>query len=344
MKLIWHADNLLEVDWLRNVLGNLVEEECTDLDLTCFDDDCIHVVSSNWRPLPAYENYFRECRARCRRLVLMHLSDEWFSGGYALYRHFDAVIRNFATDLARHQGIWTIPEGYANGTRTPGSVRPVTERPYVWSFTGEIKASRVDMAEAFAPLKPNFLAGTTSIYQQGGRKLSKAEFDDVLENTVFSPCPMGNVILETWRLYESLELGCIPIIETRATLDYFTGLWGPHPIPSFGRWDAAHHYAERALADKPCLLRQQSDIQGWWKAKKEQVRRQVREAATGPSHRAALQSYGALARNRYPMLHEPLRLGELLRHQTGTTLMRRLKRPAGPLKRIASESLRKLRT
>ena len=229
MKLIWHADNLLEVDWLRNVLGNLVEEECTDLDLTCFDDDCIHVVSSNWRPLPAYENYFRECRARCRRLVLMHLSDEWFSGGYALYRHFDAVIRNFATDLARHQGIWTIPEGYANGTRTPGSVRPVTERPYVWSFTGEIKASRVDMAEAFAPLKPNFLAGTTSIYQRGGRKLSKAEFDDVLENTVFSPCPMGNVILETWRLYESLELGCIPIIETRATLDYFTGLWGPHP-------------------------------------------------------------------------------------------------------------------
>ena len=87
MKLIWHADNLLEVDWLRNVFGNMVEEECTDLNLTCFDDDCIHVVSSNWRPLPAYENYFRECRARCHHLVLMHLSDEWFSGGYALYRH-----------------------------------------------------------------------------------------------------------------------------------------------------------------------------------------------------------------------------------------------------------------
>ena len=115
-----------------------------------------------------------------------------------------------------------------------------------------------------------------------------------------------------------------------------------HPV--IQALDATHHYAERALADKPCLLRQQSDIQGWWKAKKEQVRRQVREAATGPSHRAALQSYGALARNRYPMLHEPLRLGELLRHQTGTTLMRRLKRPAGPLKRIASDSLRKLRT
>jgi hypothetical protein len=343
VKLVWHADNLLEVDWLRDVLGDLVEEECTDLDLACFDDDCIHVVSSNWQPLPAYEDYFRESRARCRRLVLLHTSDEWLSGGYALYRHFDAVIRNFATGLARHEGIWTIPEGYANGTRTAGSVRPITERPYVWSFTGEIKASRIDMASALAGLEPNFLTSTTSIHEDGGRKLSKAEFDDVLENTIFSPCPMGNVILETWRLYESLELGCIPIVETRASIDYFSGLFGPHPIPSFRSWQAARHYVQRALADKPSLLRKQLEVCEWWTAKKQEARRQVRDAATGPSRHAALQRYGALARNRHPILHEPLRLVELLRHQTGTSLMRRIKRPGGPLRRIARESLRNLR-
>jgi hypothetical protein len=343
VKLIWHADDLLEVDWFRDILADLVEEECTDLDLTCFDDDCIHVVSSNWQPLSAYEDYFRECRARCRRLVLLHASDEWFSGGYALYRHFDAVIRNFATGLARHEGIWTIPEGYANGTRTAHAVRPATERQYAWSFTGEIKASRIDMASALATLEPNSLTGTTSIYKDGGKKLSKAEFDDVLENTIFSPCPMGNVILETWRFYESLELGCIPIVETRPFLDYFTGLFGPHPIPSFGNWEAARHYAERALADKSSLLGKQAEIRDWWASKKQEVQRQVRDAATGPSRQVALRRYGALARNRYPMLHEPLRLAELMRHQTGTSLKRRLKRPGGPLKRIARESFRNLR-
>lgn len=342
MKLVWHADNLLEVDWLRDVLGDLIEEECTDLDLTCFDDDCIHIVSSNWQPLPTYEDYFRECRARCRRLVLFHMSDEWFSGGYALYRHFDAVIRNFATSLARHKGIWTIPEGYANGTRIGGASRPVTERQYAWSFTGEIKASRVNMASAFAALEPNFLTCTTSIHKDGGKKLSKAEFDDVLENSIFSPCPMGNVILETWRLYESLELGCIPIVETRAALDYFTGLLGPHPIPSFQNWEAARHYAQAALTDKLFLLRKQSAIRNWWSAKKQAVRAEIRRAATGPSQQAALQHYCALARNRYPALHEPLRLAELLRHQNGTSLMNRLKRPGGPLRRIAREGLRNL--
>jgi hypothetical protein len=344
VKLIWHADNLLEVDWLRHVFADLVDEECTDLNLTCFDDDSIHVVSSNWQPLPTYEEYFRKCRAACRHLVLFHASDEWLSGGYRLYRHFDAVFRNFATDLAKCKGIWTIPEGYANGTRTLCSIRPVTERQFAWSFTGEIKASRVDMASAFAGLEPNFLTGTTSIYQGGGMKLSKAEFDDVLENTIFSPCPMGNVILETWRLYESLEMGCIPIVETRSTLDYFTGLFGPHPIPSFRNWEAARRYAQDALADKSSLLRKQSEICGWWSDKKQEVRKRVRDAATGPSQRHELQRYAALARNRYPTLHEPLRLADLLRHQNSTSLMRRIARPSGPLKRIVRESLRNLRS
>jgi hypothetical protein len=198
------------------------------------------------------------------------------------------------------------------------------------------------MAAAFAELEPSFLAGTTSIYREGGKKLSKAEFNDVMKNSIFSPCPMGNVILETWRLYESLELGCIPIVETRASLDYFTGLFGQHPIPSFGSWEAARHYVQEALADKPSLLRKQLEIRDWWILKKQAVRTQVRHAATGPSHHAALRRYGALARNRYPALHEPLRLAELLRHQNKTSLMGRLKRPGGPLRRIARESLRNL--
>ncbi|CAL78475.1 hypothetical protein BRADO4748 [Bradyrhizobium sp. ORS 278] len=293
--------------------------------------------------MPTYEAYFQECRRRCRNLILLHTSDEWFSGGYALYRHFDAVIRNFATGLARQEGIWTIPEGYANGTRTGTALRPATERRHVWSFTGEIKSSRADMAAALARLTPHFLTGTASIYNANGKKLRKTEFDDLLETTVFSPCPMGNAILETWRLYESLELGCIPLVETRWSLDYFTSLLGPHPIPSFRSWEAACRYAELMLQDSSALLRKQSEIIAWWRAKKMAVHSELRQAVTGPSRHAALQRFGALARNRHPPLHEPLRLLELLRHQSGASLMRRIRRPAGPIRRIARESLRNLR-
>ncbi|HET7886752.1 MAG TPA: hypothetical protein VFL62_11040, partial [Bradyrhizobium sp.] len=125
--------------------------------------------------------------------------------------------------------------------------------------------------------------------------------------------------------------------------DYFTGLFGPHPIPSFRNWQAAARYTREALADKSSLLQKQAEIGDWWRAKKQAVHIQLRNAATGPSRRDALQRFGALARNRYPTLYEPLRLAELLRHQNGTSLMSRLKRPGGPLKRITRESLRNLR-
>jgi hypothetical protein len=340
MKLIWHADRLQELDWLRDIFGNHIDGEATDLDLTCFDDDSIHVISSNRSPLPTYTDYFRECRAQCKHIVLVHLSDEWFSGGYEVYRYFDLVIRQNRTYLAEGNGILTIPLGYPQGTHIGGPVLSAVERRYAWSFTGEIKASRIAMASAFHGFEPQFLTRTDSISDAAGKRLSKAEFDAVLGNTVFAPCPMGNANLETWRLYESLEFGCIPLVEHRLTLDYFSDLFGPNPIPKFRNWSEARQYAERAFGDKQYLLRKQTELRDWWTAYKAKVRSQVRAAVTGPSQTMELQFYVAKIRNRYPMAHEPLRLMELVRHQSAASLRRRLARPSGPLRRILYESLR----
>jgi hypothetical protein len=65
----------------------------------------------------------------------------------------------------------------------------------------------------------------------------------------------------------------------------------------------------------------------------------VRAAITGPSQSQELQRFSKLVRNRVPLVHEPLRITEILRHQTMGSLCRRLARPTGPLKRILSDSL-----
>lgn len=51
-------------------------------------------------------------------------------------------------------------------------------------------------------------------------------------DSIFSPCPQGNVLLETPRVYEALQCGSIPIVERRLTLDYYKQLLGPHPLPT----------------------------------------------------------------------------------------------------------------
>lgn len=332
MKLVWHADDLVEGDWLRDMFGPMIDSEIIDLDLTCFDDDTIHVVGINWQPLPAYEAYFRKCRARCKHIVLYHASDEWFCGGYRMYRYFDLVIRNFQTYLATHSGILTLPEGYPDRTRL-GPTAPADQRQWAWSFSGEIKASRIAMHAALKSFGRNVVTRTNL----DGTKLSKADYDALLADTVFSPCPMGNVIIETWRLYESLELGCIPLVEKRVSLDYYGRMFGPNPIPAFHTWRQAREYAETLASDRLGLLRKQSELRDWWAAHKVKVRAEVQAALAGPSHAASLEAFAGLLRNRYSVIYGPLRLIELLRHQTWGSFARRLARPGGPMRRIIND-------
>jgi hypothetical protein len=322
MKLIWHAQGLLERDWLLDLFGNLVEEEVVDRELKCFDDDSIHVMSSNFRTATPveFDAYFGECRAKCRNLVLFHASDEFFLGGYGLYRHFDHVIRTYHTYLAAHDGVLTIPLGYPDGTPVGTAYPPAGARKYAWSFIGQFKATRIAMRKAFDGFEPELVTNTDS------QRISKSEFDQVLQDTVFAPCPMGNVVLETWRLYESLELGCIPLIEKRLGIDYYTNLFGPNPVPSFHNWNAARRYAESLLGNRHELNRTQGRIRDWWVAHKDRVRAQVRGALNGPSQADELRQFTDYLRNRYPAIYLPLRLAELLRHQSMHSLWLRLAR------------------
>lgn len=334
MILVWHDTPLLEQQWLRDMLHGLVETEIFDPELQYFGDNSIHVISSNVRALPLYEKYFAECRSCCRKLVLFHASDEFFSGGYRLYRHFDYVIRNFYTYLTTEKGILHIPEGYPNATRLSNNLRPTNERQYMWSFVGEIKASRIDMVKTLSHIEPNFLKKTASISDPNKKWLSKEDYDDIMDNTVFSPCPMGNVILETWRFYESLERGCIPLAEKRWGLDYFTNLLGPHPVPTFLNWKSARAYAEHLTKNPVQLQDKQVEIYNWWNLKKASVRTQIHDAVTGRSYSPELIKYASSARNRSSSIHDPLRIIELSRHQTAYSLFLKLRRPIGPLKRM----------
>ena len=131
------------------------------------------------------------------------------------------------------------------------------------------------MVAALEGIEPAFVARTDSISNASGKRLSKAEYNDLLATPVFAPCPMGNVILDNWRLYESLLFGCIPLVERRLSIDYFANLLGPNPIPSFRTWRDARHYVQTTFSDKRGLLRLQDTIGAWWTAHKAKLRAQV---------------------------------------------------------------------
>lgn len=334
MRLVWHAD-LMEEDWIRWLLNGCVTDETRDLEMANIVGDAIHVVSGNITPLKTLAPYFSECRASGRPLILFQVSDEWLAGPYGNYKFFDAVFRNYQSALAEGEGIHTIPLGYPNGMQGPqGQVRPATQRALTWFFAGQIKSSRAEMLRHLSSIKNHRIVDTAS--GQGGA-LGQTEYKQALEDTVFQPCPMGNVMVETWRLYEALEWGAIPIVERRRHSDYYRRLLGENPIPAVCQWGEAAELMNDLLNDPSNLGCLQTEILVWWKDKKEKVRRNVREALCSPSRQKELVSFSKKPRNQMRLFYEPLRIPELLQHQTRATLLRRATRPA----RRAFEQFRK---
>jgi len=260
------------------------------------------------------------------------MSDETYEGGYQNYTNFRGVFRNYWSGIFNSRRVFHVPLGYtANLSRNPDMVR-AEHRPYLWSFMGAAQAgSRLEMLRALRAVEPNFTHITDG--HNPARPLSREEYSRVVGNSAFVPCPMGNVNLESFRIYESLEYGSIPLLEKRVTLDYFAQLLGEHPIPTFSSWVQAASFISRLRADGEGLQRLQSACTQWWAFFKTQIQSRIREFISAT--RGATDEPFVSGRYSIPGW-QPI---ELLRHHSVAAARRRFSRQVRRL--TSGQKLRK---
>jgi hypothetical protein len=128
---------------------------------------------------------------------------------------------------------------------------------------------------------------------------------------------MGNVNLESFRIYEALDCGAIPVVEKRPWLDYFTLLFGAHPLPSVSCWAEAPVLLRNLLSDAGRLNQKQAEIRSWWADLQEKLSRKIETILKcARSQRPCVSSARAL----------PGRLRgafEMLKHHNGVALRSR---------------------
>lgn len=323
LNVVWPASPLNETDWIRYLLSDFELSERTAAALETAEADTLYIVSANDLRLGGIADGFL-AEARLRRGVgLLHLSDEWCGEDYGVYRDFAFVVRTYYGTRLQLPGVLTIPLGWPNGTAAPARPVPASQRKLIWCFFGSLVSSRPDMLAAFRGLDPSL----SPLSPPHVCRLPPAEFAEALRQSVFCPAPMGNVMIESWRFYEALENGAIPIVERRRTLDYYRRLLGPHPVPSFASWSKARRFVEAAMASPGELDRLQADVLGWWADCKRQWRvRTAQFIAEGLSdrYRPVLESA------RFPVGIGRLcwQYAELMRHHSATALGRRFLRMA----------------
>lgn len=314
MRLIWQRSDIFEREWISEILGPYIDEHIFDGQHRVVLDNCILAESYLYTGPPEYFAQFRG-----RNAWLLHLSDETYDGGYEHYSNFKGVFRNYWSSIFDSPGILQLPLGYAEGQTHNLQDREAGQRAYLWNFAGAAgKGSRPDMIRALSPLGPSFTLITDG--PSPVEPLGREAYFAILADSAFTPCPMGNVNLDSFRIYEALEFGSIPILEKRITLDYFTRLLGPHPIPTFGSWTKAAAFMARLRNDAEGLRRLQTECLSWWSAYKEKLRASIGDFLTATAERHVVPHVSW----RYSI--PGWQAAELLRHHSLAAAGRRIKR------------------
>ena len=90
----------------------------------------------------------------------------------------------------------------------------------------------------------------------------------ILTSTAFLPCPNGFVHPETYRLYEALESGCIPIVEN--SFRYYDRLLPNNPFLKIDKWVEAKLLIKNWNDEK--IKNKQEECILWWEQHKEKIK------------------------------------------------------------------------
>jgi hypothetical protein len=203
--------------------------------------------------------------------VLLHLSDETLQqfGCTQLYRHSGLVLRAYGDKQHRAHNVHQLALGYMNTylpvssdnfstTSTPPSAHIDTDRPYRWSFIGNLhgkgKEDRAWMIQNFSSWKPYFL----------GQNMTPAEIRSYYSNSTFVVSGRGWHRLDCLRIYEAMIAGAVPVIagDTEEIVGSFNFNGDPLPAVYASSWDLAVEIVQGMTKQQIDEKRKQLLI--WW--------------------------------------------------------------------------------
>ena len=221
---IYHKknSNLWVYEILKKIKYDIVENE-TNIE----KDDTLIIVDSS---LEEKAELYKKLKLICSKIFLFHLGDE--SGAYDLsqiYKNCNYIWRDFCSSrYFKNDKVKCIPIGYKSGILN----KQKNNKKYKWAFTGTPhKTSRHDLLFQLSEIKPFFCHKTQRF---NVKIISAGEMSEVLSSTEFIPCPNGFFHPETYRLYEALECGCIPIVEN--AYKYYDRLFPDNPFIKIDKW------------------------------------------------------------------------------------------------------------
>ena len=100
---------------------------------------------------------------------------------------------------------------------------PILERKYDWSWMGQFDPyRRVDFKMAIDSLKQNKELKNRVLWYEGWNNGESTEsYCDTINQTKVMPIPRGSASLESFRFFEAMKCGCIPVCVNQPSVDFY---------------------------------------------------------------------------------------------------------------------------
>ena len=259
----YHFDNS---PWILNLLSKLKIEMIDDMK-NLEQNESLIIVDDN---IEIKDSFYFDLSTKAKKIYLIHLGDE---GGtdkkdliYSLCEH---VWRTFSLPMFDdYKNVTSIPIGYKSAPLKKNI--EISKKKYLWSFLGTTHgSSRYDLLDKHENIKPNFINLTGDF--SGKNSMNTEDYYDILNDSIFAPVPHGYFHPESYRLYEALEVGCIPIIEN--PFNYFDKFLPKNPIPNINNWKDSSDFIKAHIGNYKEMEILKKKIQDWWIQHKENIKK-----------------------------------------------------------------------
>jgi len=245
--------------WIYEILKK-IRYDVIDSEMKLETNDILIIVDSS---VEEKIDFYTKLNLICSKIFLFHLGDEFgFYNIKPVYDICNYVWRPFCSSkYFKNEKVKCIPIGYKSGV----SYKEKSHRKYKWAFTGTPhKSSRHDLLFQFSEIQP-FFSHKTEKFDR--KNISVDQMNDVLSSTEFIPCPYGFFHPETYRVFEALECGCIPIVES--AYDYYDRVFPNNPFIKINKWKDAKSILEEW--DKNQVNKKSKECISWWNKKKNEL-------------------------------------------------------------------------
>ncbi len=240
------------------------------------DDGAVVIIGAQHHHEPKYVERLNADLARLRWVVLVLAGDECslFPWQDVQHPNMRLWIMTPRPQLHADSGAFFVGEGYRADTLDllAGCGAEAASKTLPWAFYGQVThARRRDLATALRRLwdrLPGDLIETPGFLQG----LPRSEYLRRMAAAKVVPCPSGPGTPDSFRFYEALEAGCVPLADAY-TPEGWDGYWqlvygDDLPFPIVEDWrDVGDHIAQ-ALDEWP---HNAARCSAWWAAQKRRM-------------------------------------------------------------------------